>query len=404
MSLTCWRKNQLRVALWNGSGLDNLGDRLIDLVTRRELTRRLPNAECETFTPWPGLYCNKRLTIDRDGHWAGEDKFHAIVIGGGSLITGPPFAEPGSQYFLLGPYPEKFRDRCPIIWSSICSNTQFLAPLRESWRHFICGAADRMTLRTVRNERTKLFLQDCGVTSTIEVVPDVAILATSPNASYFESVDRPIVAVTVGRPTFPTTFLEYMNECAKADFENINSDLVQLTNRNEGEKFSDDVYADQVSEILRPLSRWFQLMIIGFGAMYGDHISAARVAARLPEARHVVLRDPSGTDAIQLFRSANCIVASRLHACVLAIATGTPFVAIDHYYEDLVATSKIAEFLQQAGFSHRRISSQEVRANNEALIVAVRAAIADNREPVVNAYKLLARRAKAHFDRLAAEI
>ena len=69
----------LRVAIWNASGLDNLGDRLLDHVAHRELSARLPGVDLATFTPWPGEYCGRRLIIDRNGLWTGHGAFHAIV-------------------------------------------------------------------------------------------------------------------------------------------------------------------------------------------------------------------------------------------------------------------------------------------------------------------------------------
>src|ERR1051325_770120 len=100
----------LRVALWNASALPNPGDRLIDFVLRKELSDRINDVSFHTFSPWADGRSN--LSIGRDGLWdQHQGEFDAIVIGGGAIITGPPFYSPAEQFFLLGPYPEKFACR-----------------------------------------------------------------------------------------------------------------------------------------------------------------------------------------------------------------------------------------------------------------------------------------------------
>src|ERR1700743_841276 len=101
----------MRIALWNASGLDNLGDRLLDYVNRCELGKRIPQAQFQTFTAWPSA--STRLgKIGREGHWEGERQFDAIGIGGGALLIGPPFVHSSLQTYYLGPYPDRFRDSC----------------------------------------------------------------------------------------------------------------------------------------------------------------------------------------------------------------------------------------------------------------------------------------------------
>src|SRR5690242_7155778 len=113
----------MRIALWNASGLDNLGDRMLDYVNRRELGRRFSDATFQTFSPWPSA-STRLVSIDRHGRWEGEESFDAIVIGGGALLIGPPFVHPSLQTCYLGPYPDRFRDTCPVFWNAVCCDGQ----------------------------------------------------------------------------------------------------------------------------------------------------------------------------------------------------------------------------------------------------------------------------------------
>src|ERR1044072_5494043 len=175
----------MRIALWNGSGVDNIGDRLLDYVNRQELGRRLPTACFETFCPWPSATASDsirphRLRIDRQGHWDGEGSFDAIVIGGGGILLGPPFRHPGAQFFFLGPFPERFRDRCPVVWNAVSSEGIRATAPNSLWREFVQAAAERIKLRTVRNELTREFLTRCGITGSVSLVPDPVVLLATP--------------------------------------------------------------------------------------------------------------------------------------------------------------------------------------------------------------------------------
>jgi polysaccharide pyruvyl transferase WcaK-like protein len=259
-----------RIALWNASGLRNLGDRLIDEVTRRHLQRRLPKSKCITFTPWPSDYCANRLRIDLDGHWSAEGRFDAIVIGGGALITGPPFADPSAQFFLLGPYPTRFKDRTPIIWSAMCADRYDGARQRPAWRSFIRVAADRVDLCTVRNRRTRRMLEACGVRKSIALVPDVAVLTDVPARPARRS-RRLRVGVAVGAPFFPLESIMQFARDAAVNLDVVNRRVVRLANAAiERAAFDEDAYVQALVPLIRRLAADYSVVLFGFGAVYGD--------------------------------------------------------------------------------------------------------------------------------------
>jgi len=126
-----------------------------------------------------------------------EAPFDAIVIGGGALLLGPPFRDPSSQFFLLGPDPLSFKDSCPVLWNGVCSGSQYRAPSAPKWRRFMADACARVSYRAVRNEQTRNFLQDCGVEGRIDVIPDVCIAASQAGAVRRRS-GRPVIAIAAG--------------------------------------------------------------------------------------------------------------------------------------------------------------------------------------------------------------
>jgi len=199
----------MRIALWNGSGLNNLGDRLLDYINRRELGRRLPSAIFHSFSPWPSSSV-PLVQIDDQGYWGNEQRFNAIVIGGGALLIGPPFVHPSLQTCYLGPYPERFRDVCPIIWNAVCSDGQFVPLLAEPWRAYVRSAAARLTYHSVRNQRTANLLTQCGVSDSISIVPDPVILLRSPGEKSRPRRVRRRIGIMLGVNAYSAALTEYL--------------------------------------------------------------------------------------------------------------------------------------------------------------------------------------------------
>lgn len=389
----------MRIALWNGSGLDNLGDRLLDLVNRRELGARLPGTKFETFSPWP-IPALPFVTIDGQGRWAGESTFDGIVIGGGALLIGPPFIHPTLQTCYLGPYPERFRDSCPVIWNAVCSDSQFVAPLSAPWRQYVQSAASRLTHRSVRNRRTAQMLEECGVTEAVHVVPDPVTLLDRPR-SRPAGGRRRRVGLAVGASSTADDFLAHLTSDAGGLDSNpgVRVDVPASELQDAARPVRAAAFLQQLADVFAPLEGRADLEVCAFGAVYGDRATADDVLRVLP-ARHVVLRDRNGGDALEWIRSLDCLVASRLHACVLAVVAGTPLVALDPYYGPVVGTSKIREFLADADLLANYATTDMFLTGEVSLPDLIETAIADaDRLPSV--HEGLSARAGAHFDGLA---
>jgi polysaccharide pyruvyl transferase WcaK-like protein len=332
----------MKIALWNASGLDNLGDRALDLVNRRELAKRIPDVRFETFCPWPGSD-TRQLTIRSDGYWEDGDCFDAIIVGGGAVLIGPPFRHPGLQFFFFGTRPRQFRGPKTRIWNAVCSDTEFMAPLRDDWRQFVKDGAAAVSYCSVRNGRTKEFLLACGVTNEIVVVPDPAVALFRARGRQTFRKDRLKVGVSVAQPKFPRRFIELMRASALS-MQSSWSPLVTLIDSANADSNSKDIdFTTKWQVAALKLNNSFDVEVTGFPAFYGDKESAKQVVARASCLRFIDLNTDG--ESIEWMKQLDILVAGRLHHCVIAFALGIPVVAVDPYYSNIVGTSKLREFM-----------------------------------------------------------
>lgn len=390
-----------RLALWNASGLDNLGDRLEDETARRELGRRLPGWTVTTYTPWPMIGNAGRLAIDREGRWPGCGEFDAIVIGGGALLTGPPFAEPGSQFFSLGPFPDRFTDEAPVFWNGVCCDGRRHDELDPAGRAYFRAAIERVGHLSVRNAQTRDFV--AGVTARpIDVVPDPAVLATQPRRRRRRPAHRrrPLLGIAVARPVFPASFIGGMAAWSFMNLAHVNEAVVRMRPYADHVDFDDEAFARRYAAALRPIASGFDLVVFGFGAMYGDPLVARRVAAALPTATFYDVSRRTTDETIRLIASVDGLVASRLHACLLALGAGTPFVAVEP--GDARRRTKLRELSVAVGAPLLGLDevAGDAPRRGDAVAGAISTAMAD-RDRIQSVGETTLREASAHFDRLA---
>jgi polysaccharide pyruvyl transferase WcaK-like protein len=392
----------MRIALWNGSGLDNLGDRLLDYVNRRELARRLPEASFDTFSPWPAPFM-PLVKIDRNGGWAYEGRYDAIVIGGGALLIGPPFVHPTLQTCYLGPYPDRFRDRCPIIWNGVCSDGQFVAVLAEHWRSYIRAATRRLTYRSVRNQRTAELLGECGVSDKISIVPDAVTLLRAPTKRDYRGSAPLRIGLAVGSSGHSCQFLATLTSGTDTGDWNptvrapVTANIACANPAMLPTEMS--AFVARVSEALSGIRKRAHIEVCGFGAVYDDSPCAAALVEALG-CCHISLSDPLGSDALAWIASLDCLIASRLHACILAVVAGTPLVALDPYFSPVAGTSKVREFMAGVGLLDGYASLESFLTAGDTLDEMVETAIS-NRERLPAIHETLSIAAHAHFDCVA---
>jgi polysaccharide pyruvyl transferase WcaK-like protein len=391
----------MRIALWNASCLDNLGDRLLDRVNRIELEKRIPGATVQTFGLWPSASL-PLVRIDGSGAWNGEGSFDAIVIGGGALLIGPPFVHPSLQTCYLGPYPERFRDRCPVIWNAVCSDGQFVPALAEPWRAYVRAAARRLTWRSVRNQRTADLLIECGVTDEIPVVPDPVLLLSSVTHRQRRRSDRLRIGLALGASGDSADFAAYLGS-PDPDSDRNSAVCVHAVDKllaaNPAHRRLDQ-FATRIAETLDGMRNRCDLEVVAFGTVYGDEQTGAELVRALKCGR-VLLHDSQGSDALAWIASLDCLLASRLHACILAVVAGTPLVALDPYFSPVAGTSKVREFMHSAGLSAEYAPLYQFLAGDGRIDDMVERAIREqDRLPAIR--ETLRRAASSHFDTVAA--
>lgn len=387
----------MRIALWNASCLDNLGDQLLDTVNRRELGRRLPMATFETFSLWPSE-THRQVVIDAGGHWCGESSFTGIVIGGGALLIGPPFVHPSLQTCYLGPHPANFRDQCPIIWNAVCSDAQVVCTLSDKWRNYVQTAASRLTYRTVRNWHTAQMLKECGVTEQVDVVPDPVVLFERPRASVARRYGRRRIGVAISdSPNAPAMVAHLTSPCSAACNHDVTIHVApeMLIDSNATERGNQ--FRKAVSETFTCLSSNADIEVCGFGAVYGDTHCAQELAALL-RGRNVSIRN--GGEALSWIRSLDCLIASRLHAVILSVVAGTPVVAIDPYYSHIAGTSKLMGFMADAELLDVYATREQFVSREVNIAEVVETAIA-RCDRIPTAHQRFVQLAESHFDNVA---
>lgn len=394
----------MRIALWNGSGLDNIGDRLLDQANRVELGKRIPSATFETFSPWSeGTNC-KLLSVDGDGHWSGEGAFDAIVIGGGALLMGPPFSHPGMQSFFLGPHPERFRDHCFVAWNAVCSGSQFAAPLQGPWRAYVRLAAMRIDNLTVRNPRTRDFLHQCEVAEPITVVPDPVVTIRAPSGRWARAIGRRRIGIALARPAFPEEFLRVMADSAAVGLQAENPAVTRFPTSPNPAKYDEHSFSRQLRRLVQPLVSEHDVEIAVIRNIYGDEKPAALLVTLLGDScRHVTFLEQDSKRLMAWVETLDCLVASRLHYCVLALVAGTPVVALDPYYSNILSTSKLGEFMS-AGQGLDCWIPLATALDGEVVVPALIERALSYQDRLSDVHARVYHTAATHYDRLAENI
>ncbi|MDP9266862.1 MAG: polysaccharide pyruvyl transferase family protein [Acidobacteriota bacterium] len=388
----------MQIALWNSSGLNNIGDRLIDEVTRSQIALRLPSANFRTYSPWPNpANRTELLLIDRDGRWSEEGSADAIVIGGGAVLIGPPFRHPGLQTFFLGASPALFKDTCPIIWNAVCSDTEFQAALYPTYAAYVCNAAKRVNWRTVRNKRTLEHLRNCGVPGNVTVVPDPVVLLKKPDKKRESGRGLSSVGVIVARSEFPKSFIQEMVETAKLHEQCCSDELYRPFIASGQIDSSED--ANTWAQAIFHVRKTRSVEIAGFENMYDDHLLAASVARRIAEEPRI-FTNSHAQEAIEWMRSKDCIVAGRLHHCILALVAGSVPIAIDMNFDPICETSKLKEFADASLSPSSYIDWQHLTAQTDRLSNHIEGCV-QWASLVADSHSDLYRAANEHFDQLA---
>jgi polysaccharide pyruvyl transferase WcaK-like protein len=157
--------------------------------------------------------------------------------------------------------------------------------------------------------------------------------------------------------------------------------------------------ADRLVASLTKLRAESDFEVCAFGAIYNDK----QIAVALAEALGCPLLEShtsSGEDVINWIESLDCLIASRLHACILALVVGTPVVVIDPYFDADSGTSKIHELMKSIDFLSTYITFEDFVQTTGSLDKMVYHAI-ENGDRLCAVHEEMSRAASVHFDVIA---
>jgi polysaccharide pyruvyl transferase WcaK-like protein len=322
----------LRVGYLGAYSIDNNGDALVGLATRQAVRRLVGEHEETVLAPelpgniwahrWDrarGIDCEiRRIAADDSNDWArGLD---AVIIGGGGLINLHPAFRP----FLLGDA-QRWPGSCRAAWNAIGSQSVawYLDGCDDAYAA-IRACTARLAYRSIRNRMTERFLRAVGVTEPLATVPDPVLLLDG-------GADRSLDILREAGVDPTRRLIGFSPGSALADARS-------------GPFFS------ELFTALRALSTApdTQLVIFPFARMYGDAALAQRAATALPDAK-LIRAELAPLDCWHVVRRLSFYLCARYHAMLAALAGSVPFLALDEYFSDYVASSKIRELLVELG-------------------------------------------------------
>ncbi|MGW0594217.1 polysaccharide pyruvyl transferase family protein [Streptosporangium sp. NPDC002607] len=394
-----------RIAIWAGSSLPNVGDRLLAAVTEAELSRRLPGAVFGHFCPWSTAAEPAPLWVDGEGNWPGAGSFDAVVMAGG-LWSGPPFRHPIMQVFCLGGDPRAFDPGVWVAWHGVGLQDDTSAAARDDWRGYLRAVRERIDHLTVRGAGAALRMGEATGVPDTTVVPDPAFALEPLPRPPRPGRRRPLIGVAVGAPGVTSQLVTHLvgrnlAGHGAADLALcVPPEQVMAEATSPGERAAALGFVTELGLTLIELAGFADIEFITVPNIYGDEEVGARFARSVPGAhiREVPLRRTStgAEELTEALSRCDLVLVSRYHSAILALRGATPFVAVDPFWSRRNGTSKLHELTGELGMAHRHWNAH----TGEDLIGIVERAL--DEEPIeAIAYREAHARAAAAFDRLA---
>jgi hypothetical protein len=323
-----------RVGFLGAYSIDNAGDALIGLATRQAIRARVPDLDARTYAPafpqpfWGHDFSRARgidgeivpVPAGEEMDWARD--LDALIVGGGGIVN----LDPSFRPFLLG-RPERWDPALPAAWNAVCSqNTAWYAGGFEAAYQAVRRCCEALRYVSVRNRTTVTFLRRCGYAGPVELVPDPTFALALPDGA-----DAAVDALLA---------------------EHGVADAPARIGVSIGNAIADPRAADFFRDLFASLERLGRagatLVLFPFGHLRGDLECLELAAARLPGAT-VVRRRLSAPEAWRLVGRMSFTVVTRYHAMLAALTQEVPFVVLDEYLSDDVASSKIRELIAEHG-------------------------------------------------------
>lgn len=324
-----------RIGFLGAFSIDNAGDALVGYAGRQALRALVPDATHVVLAPalpealWQHAWDRERgidaeiVAIPADDSVAWAEGLDAVVIGGGGIIHLAPAFRP----FLLGTA-ARWDPARPAAWNAVCSQNQpWYAGAHRDAYDAIRACCETLRYVAVRNRTTLALVRHCGFLGEVHVVPDPALALDVP-AAIDDRVtellrelgardDRLLVGVSLGPAARDARTTLFYRELFGA--------------------------LDAIARAV-PL----QLVVFPFSNIQGDAAIAADVARQFDDAILVRAR-LSPFELWRLIGRMGAYIGSRYHAMLAAFAQNVPFVVLDEYLSDAMASSKTREFVADLG-------------------------------------------------------
>ena len=331
-----------RIGFLGAYSIDNAGDILVGYATRQAVNALLPGCAQEVYAPdFPEAFWrhgwDRARGIDAEitpvppsGEVAWALRLDALIIGGGGIVS----TEPSFRPFLLGE-PGQFPSDVRAAWNGVCSQNQptYLAGCERDYQ-VVRACCERLNYVSVRNRSTLRFLRGCGFAGEVNVIPDPALLLDAEHHPEHGSDQAAIDTLLRDSGVDPTRLL-------------IGVSVGEALRDGRAAAFYDELFA-ALGRLRAESEVPCEVLFFPFGAVYGEAELQAEAARRVPGAR--VLARP--LDPLGLWRLIGRLgvhVCTRYHAMLSAFAQNVPFLVLDQYLSDAVATSKIREFIADGG-------------------------------------------------------
>lgn len=331
-----------RVGFLGAYSIDNAGDVLVGYATRQAVRALAPDCPQTVYAPdFPQAFWRHgwdrgrgidteitKVPASAQAGWARE--LDALIIGGGGIVS----IDPSFRPFLLGE-PGAFPGGVRAAWNGVCSQNQptYLAGCADDYQ-VVRACCERLQYVSVRNRSTLRFVRGCGFAGEVHVVPDPALLLDAEQHPEHGSDEAAITALLRDSGVEPTGLL-------------IGVSVGEALRDGRAAAFYQDLFA-ALGRLRAQRAEPCEILFFPFGAVYDEAELQAEAARCVPGAR-VLARalDPLGL--WRLIRRLGVYVCTRYHAMLAAFVQNVPFLVLDQYLSDAVATSKIREFVADGG-------------------------------------------------------
>jgi hypothetical protein len=326
-----------RIGFLGAVSLDNAGDAIVGYAGRQALRALVPDAEQVVFSPafphefWHHAWDRDRgidteiVSVPADDTMAWAADLDALVIGGGGIVN----LDPSFRPFLLG-RPERWSAAQPAAWNGVGSQNQpWYAGAHRDGYEAVRQCCEQLRYVGVRNRTTLSFVRRCGFEGEVHVIPDPALGLEIP-ADVDARVDRAFAELGVD----PARLL-------------IGVSIGPSIKDPRTQPFFRALLATLAALHGDPALR-IQFVVFPFSHMQGDDEIVDTVAGELPGAV-VVRRRLAPLELWRLIGRMGVYIGCRYHAMLAAFAQNVPFVVLDEYLSDTIASSKTREFIADLG-------------------------------------------------------